>query len=68
MNVSEGNQRRGADRSQCFRIAAGSAAETRTALEVACAWGYVDAQTTHTASELLDRVVAILWRLTNARP
>jgi four helix bundle protein len=67
LNISEGNRRLGADRSQHFRIAAGSAAETRTALDVACAWGYVDAATLETARELLDRVIAMLWRLASPR-
>ena len=68
LNVSEGNQRRGADRFQHFRIAAGSAAEARTALDVACGWGYADARSVAATRELLDRVVAMLWRLTNGRP
>ena len=42
-NLSEGNRRIGRDRLQHFRIAAGSADETRTHLLVAEGWGWVDA-------------------------
>ena len=67
LNVCEGSQRRGADRSQFYRIAAGSASETRAALEVAAAWGYVDVASLTTVQHLLDRVIAMLWRLTHGR-
>jgi four helix bundle protein len=40
-NLSEGNRRVGRDRLHLFRIAAGSADETRTHLRVALAWGFV---------------------------
>jgi hypothetical protein len=44
--------------------ATGSANESRWALLVALAWGYVSAAQARPAAELLDRVVAMLWRLT----
>ena len=43
LNIAEGNRRNGQDRVQFFRIAAGSAAEVRAALEVAAAWGMINA-------------------------
>jgi four helix bundle protein len=64
LNIGEGNQRRGGDRIHHFRIAAGSAAETTTALRVALAWGYTDAASLDSALLLCDRVRAMLWRLT----
>jgi four helix bundle protein len=64
-NIAEGNRRAGQDRLQFFRIAAGSAAEVKAALEVARAWGHIDAAPVAEAE--LDRVLAMLWRLTHRR-
>jgi four helix bundle protein len=63
LNIDEGNRRAGRDRLQLWRIAAGSAAEVRSALEVAAAWGYIDAAAAKAADELADRVNAMLFRL-----
>ena len=65
LNIAEGNQRVGQDRLQFFRIAAGSAAEVKAALEVARVWGHLDASPAADAE--LDRVLAMLWRLTHPR-
>ena len=65
LNLAEGNRRLGADRLHHFRIAAGSAAELRTALRVAMAWGDLHAGEIGEALELLDRVLAMTWRLTH---
>ena len=65
LNVSEGNRRCGKDRLHLFRIAAGSAAEVRTALDVAEAWGHLDGGVLGDARALLDRELAMLWRLTH---
>ncbi len=65
LNLGEGQRRAGADRVQCFRIAAGSAAEVGVALRVAEAWGYLDATGLVEARGLLDRVLAMTWRLTH---
>ena len=67
LNLAEGNGRRGADRLHHFRIAAGSADETRTALRLAEAWGHIDAAASADALAYLDRVLAMLWRLTERR-
>ena len=48
-----------------FHSAAGSANETRTALLVAIAWGYVGEAHAASANELLDRAIGMLWRLTH---
>ena len=65
LNIAEGNRRAGQDRLQFFRIAAGSAAEVRAALQVGQAWGSIEASP---AAEVeLDRVLAMLWRLTHRR-
>ena len=65
LNLAEGNRRTGQDRLQFFRIAAGSAAEVRAALEVALACGYIDPAPV--AEVELDRVLAMVWRLTHRR-
>jgi len=65
LNVAEGARREGRDRLQHYRIAAGSAAEARSALQVARAWGYIGGAEVEQADELLDRCLAVLWRLTH---
>ena len=65
LNIAEGNRRAGKDRLQFFRIAAGSAAEVRAVLDVARAWGMVGAAPAAEAE--LDRVLAMLWKLTHPR-
>jgi four helix bundle protein len=44
--------------------AAGSAGETRHALRQAVAWRLVTASEAESAMKLLERIVAILWRMT----
>ena len=64
-NVAEGNRRTGKDRLHLFRIAAGSADETRTHLRVAEAWGYITRPQTTASLDLADRQLAILYKLTH---
>ena len=64
-NLAEGNRRSGRDRASFFRIAAGSADETRTHLRVAMAWGFIRASEVAAAMKLIDRELAMLWRLTH---
>jgi hypothetical protein len=45
--------------------AAGSASETRLALRTAVAWHHCQAAEAHEAFIMLDRVVAMLWKLTH---
>ena len=65
LNISEGRMRAGLDRPDLYRRAAGSAAELTTALRIARARGYVTANDVATVEQLLDRVRAMLWRLTH---
>jgi len=65
LNLAEGNRRVGKDRAHFFRIAAGSADETRACLRVAEAWGYIDEDPLATPLESLDSILAITWRLTH---
>ena len=64
LNLGEGSGRRGADRIWCYRIAAGSAEESRVALRVALAAGYVAAADVARAVDLNEQLVRILAALT----
>ena len=63
-NIHEGRALTAAARVNAYRIAAGSANEVCTQLRLAVAWGYVGADEVAPALALLDRVRAMLWRLT----
>ena len=65
LNIAEGERRSGKDRLHHFRVAAGSAAEVQSALRTAVAWGDLTSEEVATALELLDRLLAMLWRLTH---
>ena len=64
-NLAEGRARAGKDKPHLYRIAAGSAAEVRAGLLIAGAWGWVTAEEVGQAMALVDRLCAILWRLTH---
>jgi four helix bundle protein len=65
LNLGEGRLRTAGDQRRHYEIAHGSAGEVLTALEVADAWGYViDARA---ALATLDRLLALMWRLTRGR-
>ena len=65
-NVAEGSRRQGRDRLQHFLIAAGSAGEVRVQIEAAIAWGDLEPESSMGALELLDRSLAMLWRMTHS--
>ena len=67
LNIAEANHSRAGTRRVRFETAQGSASEARSALLVAMAWGYVTESEAKPAATLLDRVVAMLWRITRAR-
>ncbi|MEM9490569.1 MAG: four helix bundle protein [Myxococcota bacterium] len=64
-NIREGNRRQGRDRRHLWTVAAGSADEVQSHLLVAHAWDYVDDQALQKPLQLVDRVLAMLWRLTH---
>jgi four helix bundle protein len=64
-NLAEGRRRAGMDRRHHWRIAAGSADEVHTTLRVAVAWGKLQQSEVDEALRLLDRVLAMTWRLTH---
>jgi len=59
-NVAERSHRVGRDRLHLFRVAAGSAEETRAHLRVALAWGYVASGELDGAMKLLERELRLL--------
>ena len=64
-NVAEGSRRQGRDRLHCWTIAAGSAAEVQVQIQAALAWGDLTQDLCHKALALLDRALAMLWRMTH---
>ena len=64
LNLAEGDRRRGQDRIHLFRVAAGSAAEVRAALDLATAWGYLSEVQARPSQDSLDHLLALCWRLT----
>ena len=66
LNLAEGAYSDPGNRRARYFNAAGSANEARAALRVAIAWGYVAEGRAASAEQLLDRVVAMLWRLTRS--
>ena len=65
LNIAEGAYSRGGNATARFQDAAGSAAETRSALQVATAWGYVAQDSATLVDAKLDRVLAMLWGLSH---
>jgi four helix bundle protein len=63
LNIAEANRSEGGLRLSRFSTAAGSTSESRAALRVAIAWGYVLEGEIEAGEALLDRVAAMLHRL-----
>ena len=66
LNLREGQRLTKGNKPKHYTIAHGSANEVKGALETAIAWGWIE-----DASEPLrhlDRLLALLWRLTHPRP
>ena len=66
LNLSEGQRLTKGNKPKHYSIAHGSANEVRAGLKTAIAWGWLE-----DASEALgklDRLLALLWRLTHPRP
>jgi four helix bundle protein len=63
LNIAEGDRSQGGHRLARFSTAAGSNSESRAALRVAVAWGYVSVHEIEAGDQVLDRVAAMLYRL-----
>jgi four helix bundle protein len=64
LNVAEADYSDAGNKRARLFTAAGSANETRAALRVAVAWGYCELKQAEAAHALVDRVIAMLWKLT----
>ena len=68
-NLGEGNRRMGGDRLQLWRVCtAGSAEEAKVQLRIARAWGYCAGAKLDDSDVAVDRMCALLYRLTTPRP
>jgi four helix bundle protein len=68
LNINEGRKRRGKDQARFFSYASGSNSEVRACIDGAFAWGWIsDGDDVKNAQALLDRLAAMLWRLSHAR-
>lgn len=65
LNLAEGQRSAKGNKQKHYAIAHGSANEVKAALEVACAWGWIEEARAPRAT--LDRLLALLWRLTHPR-
>ncbi|HVJ16526.1 MAG TPA: four helix bundle protein, partial [Polyangiaceae bacterium] len=63
LNVADADRSQGGNVLARFHSAAGSANETRMALRIAVAWGYLSEEEAADADRHLDRVIAMLWKL-----
>ena len=63
LNIAEGNHSQGGHRIARFSTAAGSNAESRAALRVAIAWGYVNAPEVEAGEAILNRIAGMLHGL-----
>jgi four helix bundle protein len=65
LNLGEGSRNSAGNRRLRFETAHGSANEVKSALAVGMSWGWIADATPSLA--ILDRLLALLWRLTHAR-
>ena len=66
LNLAEGQRLTKGNKHKHYVIAHGSANEVKAAVQTAIAWGWIEDASTTLA--VLDRLLALLWRLTHARP
>lgn len=67
LNVEEARGLQMGNQRLRFMTARGSARETRAALRLAIRWRLITEPDATAALELLDRILAMLWQLTQAR-
>ena len=64
LNLAEGQKFTNGNRRKHYEIAQGSANEVKAALDAAEAWGWIEVGDPE--RELIDRLLAVLWKLTHA--
>jgi four helix bundle protein len=67
LNIGEAVGSLGGNTRARFHTALGSAREVRVGLQLALAWGYLEAPAVVPVEKLLDRVCAMLYRLARGR-
>jgi four helix bundle protein len=67
LNIAEAEGSDPGNKRARFFTASGSTRESRTALRVAVAWGFVSRERAAPIVDRLDHVAAILWKLTHGR-
>jgi four helix bundle protein len=67
LNLSEGQRSLKGNKAKHYAIAHGSANEVLAGLRTAVAWGWITEQGASDAFGKLDRLLALLWRLTHPR-
>ena len=65
LNLAEGQRSAKGNKHKHYAIAHGSANEVKAALELAQAWGWIEGA--REARAILDRLLALLWRLTQPK-
>jgi four helix bundle protein len=65
LNIAESNYSEGGNRRSRLFTAAGSASEVRAALRIAVARRHCSREDIQVTLHLLDRVIAMLWKLTH---
>jgi four helix bundle protein len=65
LNLAEGQRLTKGNKPKHYAIAHGSANEVRAGLKTALAWGWIDDASE--ALAVIDRLLALLWRLTHPR-
>ena len=65
LNLAEGQRSAKGNKQKHYAIAHGSANEVKAALDLARAWGFIDEA--RAPATILDRLLAVLWRLTHPR-
>lgn len=65
LNIAEGHSSDAGNRRARYFTAAGSADESRAALRVAMGWRHIQVSDAERANVLLDRIIAMLWKLTH---
>jgi len=63
LNLAEGRSARGGNQPARFQAALAECRETRAALKLAGAWGYVDLAASEAVDDELDQIAAIVWTL-----
>ena len=67
LNLGEGQRSLKGNKAKHYAIAHGSANEVLSGLRTAVAWGWLEETSVSDAFGKLDRLLALLWRLTHPR-